>query len=130
MSPTARRLIPFVGFLSCPKCGHFFHSLQERMNCLPRFGGKRGCCPECETSLEYPRWTCILAVALFFLSLAAAISIAVGILFWPPLQVFVIGLLQNEAVAFPFVVATIVIFAWGMKLKEVEPKNDRDSQSP
>jgi hypothetical protein len=66
-------------------------------------------------------------VASFLFALVAGAALTLGLLFWPPLQGFVIGLLQSEAVACPFLIAIFLSSGWGMKLKEVESRNGSNS---
>ena len=113
MAITLRQLLPFKGFLSCPKCGHGFHTLKDRMRRLPVWNTP-GQCPRCGTMLVYPKWArrFTLIWPVYFLVTIVSFFSGMSSDFLSSLFVVMItGLI-------PMAALTFIVFAWGMKLKE------------
>lgn len=113
MAITLRQLLPFKGFLSCPKCGYGFHTLQDKMSRLPVWNSP-GQCPRCGTKLMYPKWVrrftliwpvyFVVTIVSFFAGMSSDFLSSLFV-------VMITGLI-------PMAALTFIAFAWGMKLKE------------
>lgn len=117
MAITLRQLLPFKGFLSCPRCGYGFHTLQDKLNRLPVWNTP-GQCPRCGIKLIYPKWVqrFTLIWPVYFLTTFASFFATISSGFWASLfTVMIAGLI-------PMAALTFVAFAWGMKLREC-PQN-------